>query len=76
MSSAGILTSWAGTGEPGDAYHPVIADTYPVTLTDESAQPTTAMVTDPNLACVKVEADDAVLDEIEADPAFEVVWRE
>ena len=77
MLRARVLTPWAGTGTPADPFRPKLRDDYPlVQALDCTGQPAANLVPSPNACTVEVVCTDAVLAQVEADPAYAVLWSE
>ncbi len=77
MARAEICTPWTGTGADGDPNRPQVADDYSLlSWIDSTGQPVENLQPDPNLYCVVATMEDAVLDAIEADATYQVLWSE
>lgn len=77
MKWAEILTGWAGDGTVEDPYRPQLADDYAlVEWRDATGQEAGTLPGDPNLFNVIVLVEESVLDSIEADPTYNVLWSD
>ena len=74
---AEITTTWTGTGAQDDDNRPQLGDDYALRKwEDVTGQPSANLRPDPNLYVVRVECEEAVLDAIEADADYLVLWSE
>ena len=76
MWRAEIMTPWIGTGASTDANRPKLSDDYVIGFEDVTGQPTGNLHPAPNLYIVQVECDAAMLNAIEADADYLVLWSE
>ncbi len=77
LMRARILTPWAGTGTLTDPYRPTLAGAYALrTCLDVTGQPGASVVPSPNAYAVEVVCTDAVLQQIEGDGTYAVLWSE
>jgi hypothetical protein len=76
MITAAILTPYSGDGKSqATAYRPTIIDFYDfISWRDVTGAAADSLPPDINLMVIEAEMDDATLAEIEADPAFLVLW--
>ena len=76
MNKAHILTPWVGDGSEDNPNHPLLSDAFPKIQTwrDITGQPCQNLHPDPNLYVVEVICDKEILNSIEADPRFFVIW--
>jgi hypothetical protein len=71
------MTQWKGDGTQDNANRPTIGDDYAVKKwQDHTGQPSANLQPDPNLYIVYVECEADVLDAIEADGNYFVLWSE
>ena len=75
---AEVTTSWTGTGaSTDDANRPQLGDDYALLKREDiTGQPSANLQPDPNLYNVLVEVEESVLDAINADPDYLVLWQE
>ena len=74
---AQITTNWTGSGKEDDANRPQIGDEYKLAKwEDVTGQPSKNLAPDPNLYVVRIECEGEVLDAIEADGKYMVLWCE
>jgi hypothetical protein len=74
---AEVMTSWTGTGAEGSAFSCNIAEEYQIKRwTDLTAQPVSSLKPEPNLYSIEIIVDDLVLEQIEGDLKYYVVWQE
>jgi len=72
-----VMTAWTGTGTEEDSNRPLVADTYAIQKwTDVTGQPAQNLQPDPNLYTIEAEAEESVVNAIEADNDYFVVWSE
>ena len=71
-----LITPRIGAGLPGDEYGPQFANDYPslISWRDVTAQPTEQMPTEPNLLIIEAILTGPTLDELEADPTYQILW--
>lgn len=74
MIHAEVVGPW---GNDGEFHVPQIKLDYNVDFVDVTAQPVSNIPPTPNLVSVEVKMlDQSTLDQIEADPAYSVLWSE
>lgn len=77
---AEILTPWVAAADdpsPMPSNHPKLADDYTFSKwEDVTGQPSANIMPDPNLYIILVEAEQAIIEAIDADPDYEVLWSE
>lgn len=77
MWQATVCTSWIGTGAEDDANRPNLGDEYKLAKwEDVTGTPAANLAPDPNLYIVRIECEADVLDAIEGDGRFMVLWSE
>lgn len=78
MKRARVLTSWTGDGVTQEtATRPALLADYALeSCTDVTGQPAENLQPDPNLFAVEIVCDDAVLEAIDADSTYLVLWDE
>lgn len=79
MIKARVITPWIGKGEtlPSlDSYRPMLMDNFQVKWVDVTRQPAINLSPDPNLYIIEVSAEAEVLDAIDEDDNYEILWRE
>ena len=77
MWLAEIATPWIGIGAEEDSNRPRVGDDYAIARwEDVTGQPSANLHPDPNLYIVLVRCEAAVLDAIEADDTYLVLWAE
>ena len=76
MTRAAVVTPWVGAGTESNPNRPAVADAHTVSSwADATGQPAELIPLGLLPYTIEAEADDAVLDQIEADPAFALLWR-
>lgn len=84
MANARIVTAFVGTGNDigsgddivQDNYRPAVADEYDlISWANVTPIPHGEIIPQPNAYTIEVKADSSVLDDIEADPDYVVLWR-
>lgn len=77
MKQAQVVGPWVGAGTADDPFRPQLADDYTLReWSDATGQAADTLPGDPNLFVVWAVMEDAVLVEIETDPAYQVLWSE
>ena len=72
-----IITPWAGSGIQTDKNRPQLLDDYhDIVQTDTTDQLSENLHPNPSIYIVKVTCEDAVLNAIEADNKYQVLWAE
>lgn len=70
-----VMTAWIGSGVEGDPNRPLIGNAYSLKRWEDiTGQPSANIPTDPNQYVVKALALCTVLDDIELDERFTVLW--
>ena len=76
MKQAEIATEWVGNGTVDNPFRPQLADDYALlSWHDATGQAASALPGDPNLFNIVVLVDEDVLNSIEADSNYNVLWR-
>ncbi len=75
---AAILTPYSGDGKSqASGFRPTVVDFYPLRAwRDVTGAPTENLLPQVNALVIEAAMDEATLAEIEADPAFIVLWEE
>ena len=74
---AEVTTPWTGTGTMEDSNRPLIGDTYSLKKwEDTTGQPAENLQPDPNIYIIKIQCTEEVLNQIEADENYTVLWSE
>ena len=75
---AEVLTRWVGDGVSiGTAHRPQLKDDYVVlNYEDVTRQPSANLHPDPNMYTVLIECDPAVMNAIEIDSNYVVIWQQ
>lgn len=74
---AEVITPWTGTGAPDEMNRPQVGDDYTIAKwEDVTGQPSENLPPAENMYIVKLEAEDTVMDAIEADDTYQVLWSE
>ena len=77
MIKAVIITPWIGNGTEENSNRPQVGDDYGISKwEDVTGQPSENLPLAENMYIVKLEAENAVLDAIEADDTYLVLWSE
>lgn len=77
MIKAEITTPWTGTGTMKDPNRPLLPDIFTIkSWTDTTGQPAENLQPDPNIFIIEVVCEQAVLNAIELDDRFAVLWDE
>lgn len=90
MIRARVVTPWTGTGVDDDPFRPLLPDNYPHSYysdgmvhiegvqkcIDVTLQPVCELCPDPNAFVVEIEAEQVVIDAIDVDPTFTILWQE
>ncbi|KKL83460.1 hypothetical protein LCGC14_1974480 [marine sediment metagenome] len=77
MWEAEIVTPWIGAGIDNDPNRPQLGDDYAIKRwEDTTGQLSANLHPDPSIYIVKVLVEAAVLDAIEADNNYQVLWAE
>jgi len=74
---AAILTPWTGEGTPDSPHRPLVAEQHNLkSWSDVTRQTSKNLIPDFNLYLINVIVDAKVLDAIQTDPTFFVVWSD
>ena len=77
MIKANIITPWSGAGTEKDAYRPMLCDVFEIaSWQDITGQSSENLQPSPNLYVVEVETENSILEKIETDTRFRVLWSE
>lgn len=78
MWQAEVITPMTGAGETNkDCFRPLICDRYPLSYwEDTTGQPAQNLPTEPNMFIVLIKCEAKVLEKIENDDEFCVLWSE
>ena len=77
MIKAAIVTPWVGVGAKEDSNRPQLADDHVIAKWEDiTGQPSAGLPLDQNIYIVLAELQPSVLDQIEADSAYFVLWSE
>jgi hypothetical protein len=75
MKTAQVLTPWVVGAQPTPGNHPQLADAYPLlSWVDVTGQPAASIIPSPNLYTVQITCDDSVMDQIQQDSSYGVLW--
>lgn len=76
-AKAWVVTPWVARTVPGTFDHPKLEDDHQlISWTDVTGQPVQNISPEPNEYTVEIICTEAVLDAIEADAQYEVLWSE
>ncbi|MGD9156914.1 MAG: hypothetical protein PVG39_00780 [Desulfobacteraceae bacterium] len=74
---AEVITSWIGDGSEENPNRPLIADHYSLDKwSDVTGQPSENLIPDPNSCVIFIECEDTMMDQIETDSNYFVLWVE